>query len=453
MYRSKDRKTPSLFPELFPLGGGLDIGNRWLKLGGLIPWDRLEEVYRRYFSDGTGRPAKDSRLICGLLIVKHIERYADERVLQEYLENPYVQVFCGEESFRTQGGIHPSLLSKLRKRLGGEFFSRFENEILAELKRSKLIKPGEHLLDATVFPSDITYPTDTGLLNKCRQWTVKAIQVVEKQFGVVTKVRTYCRKAQKAYLGFQKKRRKTRREINLMRGKLLRYLRRNVGQAEKLVAEYGVQLKTHELEFVRTRLETVKRVYSQQRELWLTKARSVKGRIVSLHMPHVRPIVRGKAGRDVEFGAKALLSWVDGYCFLDKVGFEAYNEGEFLPASLEQYRERFGQYPGSSTGDGIFGSRENRTHLKEIGVRGGFKALGRNARSTENRAWYLVRQKRRNSRMEGIIGVSKTRYGLDRVKYRIEGGEEMWVRMGLLAMNLSTALKKASKRREVSVAA
>jgi len=240
--------------------------------------------------------------------------------------------------------------------------------------------------------------------------------------------------------------RKTKREINLMRGKLLRFLRRNVGQVEALLGGYAGELKAHEREFLMTRLETVRRIYGQQTELWRTKARSVKNRIVSLHMPHIRPIVRGTTGRDVEFGAKALLSWVDGYCFLDKLGFEAYNEGEDLAGSLEKYKERFGSYPVSSTGDGIFGSRDNREHLKLVKVRGGFKALGRNARSTENQAWYRERQKRRSSRMEGIIGLGKNKFGLDRVRYRMAGGEEMWARLGLMAMNLTTALRKMEAR-------
>jgi len=141
-----------------------------------------------------------------------------------------------------------------------------------------------------------------------------------------------------------------------------------------------------------------------------------------------------------------LLRRVDGYCSLDKPAFEAYNEGERLPLSLEFYRGQFGRYPGSSTVDGIFGTRASRWHLKGIGVRGGFKALGRNALSTENRAWFVERQKLRGSRMEGIIGVSKTRYGLDRVKHRMAGGEEMWAWLGLMAMNLATALRKMEAR-------
>lgn len=90
----------------------------------------------------------------------------------------------------------------------------------------------------------------------------------------------------------------------------------------------------------------------------------------------------------------------------------------------------------------MFGSRVNREDLKEVGVRGGFKALGRGAKVEDNRAWYLRQHKKRASRMEGIIGLGKNRFGLDLAKYRIAGGEEIWVRLGLLAMNLSTAMRK-----------
>jgi hypothetical protein len=216
-----------------------------MKLGSFIPWDQMENVYRGYFSDRMGRPAKDSRLICGLLVVKHIECYSDERVVEEYLENPYVQVFCGEETFVTEGGIEASLLSKMRKRLGKEFFQRFERDVLDILKRRRMIKTEDHC------------------------------------------------------------------------------------------------------------------------EMWKTRARTVKDRIVSLHLPHIRPIVRGKDGRDVEFGPKVLLSWVDGFGFLDGLKFEAHNEGALWGESLELHKKRFGAYPVESTGDGIFGTRANRAMLKE----------------------------------------------------------------------------------------
>jgi hypothetical protein len=417
-----------------------------MKLGRLIPWNQMEEVYREYFSDRMGRPAKDSRLMCGLLVVKHMKCFSDEEVVEEYLENPYIQAFCGEEVFVTEGGIDPSLLSKIRKRLGRTFFRRFEKDVLEVLKRRRIIKPGEHLLDATVIPVNIEYPTDTKLLNRARRWVVKVISVIRRRCNLKEKVRTYCRKAQAVYVGFQKKRKKTRAMIRLMRGKMLRYLRRNIRQLEDLLREHGRSLRNRERTFLRRRLAVVKTIYGQQREMWRTKARTVQDRIVSLHLPHIRPIVRGKDGKEVEFGPKVLLSWTDGFGFLDALKFEAHNEGALWKKSLELHRERFGEYPRESTGDGIFGTRKNRAMLKEKGVRGGVKALGRVANTTENRKWLREKQKLRGSRMEGIIGHAKNHFGLDRIRYTMKDGEEMWIRLGLLAMNLSTALKKAEKR-------
>jgi hypothetical protein len=406
----------------------------------------MEEVYRGYFSDRMGRPAKDSRLICGLLVIKHMERYSDERVAAEYLENPYVQAFCGEETFVTEGGIDPSLLSKIRKRLGKKFFRRLEKDVLEVLKRRRIIRPGDHLLDATVVPANMEYPTDAKLLNRARLWVVKVIQTIRKRCGVKEKIRTYCRKAQSAYLGFQKKRKRTKAMVRLMRGKLLRYLRRNIGQLEELLGRHARGLKAWERVFIRRRFAVAKSIYDQQRELWRTKARTVKDRIVSLHLPHIRPIVRGKDGRDVEFGPKVLLSWTDGFGFLDTLKFEAHNEGALWGKSLELHKERFGEYPAVSTGDGIFGTRANRSMLKAKGVRGGVKALGRAANTTENRAWLRTKRRLRGSRMEGIIGHGKSHFGLDRIRYTVRDGEEMWIRLGLLAMNLATALKKTARR-------
>lgn len=446
MYRPKDRNTKPLFPELFPLGGGLRPDNRWMKLGRLIPWNQMEEVYREYFSDRMGRPAKDSRLICGLLVVKHTKGFSDEEVVEDYLENPYVQALCGEETFVTEGGIDPSLLSKIRKRLGKTFFQRFEGDVLEVLKRRRIIRPGEHLLDATVVPANMEYPTDAKLLNRAREWVVKVIRVIRRRCNVKSKVRTYCRKARAAYLGFSKKRKKTKALVRLMRGKLLRYLRRNIRQLEDLLREQGRWLRGQERAFVKKRLTTVKLIYEQQCELWKTRARTVKDRIVSLHLPHIRPIVRGKDGRDVEFGPKILLSWVDGYGFLDALKFEAHNEGGLWGESLDLHKKRFGEFPTESTGDGIFGTRANRAMLKGKGVRGGVKALGRSANTTENRKWLREKQKVRGSRMEGIIGHAKSHFGLDRIRYTIKDGEEIWIRLGLLAMNLSTAVKTMGRR-------
>lgn len=121
MYRRKDRKTIPLFPELFPFGGKLDENNRWLRIAELIPWEELEEEYAKHFSD-VGRPGTDSQLVIGLLLLKHMTGLSDEGIVQDVLENPYMQPFCGFEKFVTEEILDPSTLTKMRERLGLEFF-------------------------------------------------------------------------------------------------------------------------------------------------------------------------------------------------------------------------------------------------------------------------------------------------------------------------------------------
>ena len=92
------------------------------------------------------------------------------------------------------------------------------------------------------------------------------------------------------------------------------------------------------------------------------KAHSVEDRIVSLSQPWIRPIVRGKSKAPTEFGAKVSISVVNGYAFIDRVSYGAYNEGdhdEFL-AVAEKYHERFGCYPERILADKIYRSRKNR---------------------------------------------------------------------------------------------
>jgi len=140
MYRSDRSTNTLLFPKMFNLGGKLDHGNRWLKLAEVMPWDKLDEIYSRYFSPAQGRPAKDSRLICGLLVVKLVKNMSDDDAVQEFMENPYIQAFCGCEYFAVEDVISPSVLSERRTRLGQDFFDFFDSEVPRVLKDSKVFR-------------------------------------------------------------------------------------------------------------------------------------------------------------------------------------------------------------------------------------------------------------------------------------------------------------------------
>lgn len=440
MYRGKDHKTGNLFSEIFPFGGSLDEDNQWIKLSGLIPWDKMEAVYVKYFSE-VGRPAKDSRLVTGLLIIKHRRGHSDRETIEQFLENPYLQYFCGYEHFVKKGEIHYSTLSRLRKRLGKEYFRRFEEELFGVLLKERIFLPRQVMLDATVCPANITYPTDIKLLNVVREWLCEKINYLRREGGLKEKVRTYRRKARKLYLNFQKKKRKSKKIIQKAKKGLLRYVCRNLKQFEEVLERTAENIKVKTIEQLKRRLETAKRIYHQQKEMAERKVFRVKDRIVSFHWPEVRPMVRGKDGKEVEFGPKVLLSLVGGFTFLDKLSYDAYNESQELKGSLQSYRDRFGKLPREVIADRIFGTRWNRKLLKRLHIKEAFKPLGR-AKLKEGKRQEARKAERKRSRMEGVIGWGKCKYQLDNIRYRISDGAEIWVRMGLIGMNLTAALKK-----------
>jgi hypothetical protein len=139
MYRS-EKFNPTLFGKLFHLGSKLAGSNRWLKLAEALPWEKLDGEYGRHFAAGQGRPAKDARLVCGLLVVKQLQDLSDEDAVAEFMESPYIQAFCGQEYFAVEDVINPGILSERRKRLGGEFMALLEAELAAALKANKDLK-------------------------------------------------------------------------------------------------------------------------------------------------------------------------------------------------------------------------------------------------------------------------------------------------------------------------
>ncbi|MCH7411693.1 transposase [Belliella sp. DSM 111904] len=166
--------------------------------------------------------------------------------------------------------------------------------------------------------------------------------------------------------------------------------------------------------------------------MYENKTHQVEDRIVSIHEPHVRPIVRGKARAKTEFGAKIHLSMVDGYSFLDKVSWDAYNEGSQLTEYLENYRERFGFYPAKVLADKLYCSRENRKWLKEKGIKLAAKPLGRpSAKAVENH----VSPGERNP-IEGKFGQAKNGYGMNRIRARFKDTSQSWIASIILVLNL-----------------
>lgn len=293
------------------------------------------------------------------------------------------------------------------------------------------------LVDATCAPADIRYPCDLSLLNEAREKTELIIDILHESLkGKKKKPRTYRIEARKEYLKVSKKRKKSAKEIRKAIKKQLGYLKRNL----RYINEIAEKTNLSNLSKKQYKdLLVVSEVYRQQQEMYDNKRHRIEDRIVSISQPHVRPIVRGKAGAAVEFGAKMTISVVDGFTFIEKISWDNYNEGSDLIEQIEKYRTRFGYYPESVHGDKIYQSRKNRQFCTEHGIRMSGPQLGRPPKEKEEqREKKRQRQQDEKDRIpvEGKFGNAKRRYGLNRIMAKGKETSETTIAMIILIMNL-----------------
>ncbi len=151
------------------------------------------------------------------------------------------------------------------------------------------------------------------------------------------KPRTDRESARKNYLNVAKKKKPRKEERREAIRLQLRYISKNLKSIEKLNNQGISLLKLSKKEY--KILLVVAEVYRQQKEMYEEEKNRIDNRIVSITQPHIRPIVRGKAGSAVEFGAKISVSIYENYVFLDKLSWENFNESRHLIEQVEKYHE------------------------------------------------------------------------------------------------------------------
>jgi transposase, IS5 family len=190
-------------------------------------------------------------------------------------------------------------------------------------------------------------------------------------------------------------------------------------------------------------LLVVATVYHQQLSMYENKQQRVDDRIVSIAQPHIRPIVRGKAGTPVEFGAKLSVSYHDGYVFIDRLSWDNFNESGDLQSQAEKFKIVTGYYPESIHVDQIYRTKENRAWCKERGIRIRGVPLGRPPKNVDKEAKKQAQLDQRfRSRIEGKFGEAKRRFSLDRVMTKLSKTSQTAIAITFLVMNLSTLLRQ-----------
>ena len=389
MYRYSNGQI-SLSDFKQPVGMNLKESNRWVKKAQTIPWLETEKRYAALFTNRKGNVAKPLRLALGACIIQAEYGYSDEETALQIQENPYLQYFCGYPGYNDEKlPFDPSLMVYFRKRLTPEVLGKINEMILrdAKARHSKEVEDkdddnsddgsgtgsnsGTMIVDATCAPSNIRYPQDISLLNEARENAEKLLDVLHDPADG-KKPRTYRKRARKDYLKYTRCRKHTAKMTRKAIGKQLTYLRRDLDAVEVKLS-LGKSLTARQTE----RLNTIRTIYEQQKYMHNNHTHSVPDRIVSVSQPFVRPVVRGKAGKPVEFGAKLDINVVDGWTRLECFSFDAYNEAGNLQEMEERFLEREGHYPSRILADKIYRNRENLSYCKEHGIRLSGPALGR----------------------------------------------------------------------------
>ncbi len=190
-------------------------------------------------------------------------------------------------------------------------------------------------------------------------------------------------------------------------------------------------------------LLVVTEVYRQQLWMYENESNRIDDRIVSISQPHIRPILRGKAGQPVEFGAKISVSCFDQYVFLDHLSWDNFNESGDFKTQVEAYKNFTGYYPSSVHVDKIYRTRENRAWCKERGIRISGTPLGRPPKnvSNETKKQALDDERFRNT-IEGKFGQAKRRFSLNLVMTKLTETSETSIAITFLVLNLSTMLRQ-----------
>ena len=270
----------------------IDMKNELVLLGKAIDWEHFCEKFGRSFHERQGRPGLPIRLVVGLTYLKYLHNLSDEKVVQQFLQNPYWQSFCGFIYFQKKAPLEASSLTRFRERLGEQGAQELLKETIQVAKKAGLLKKTDLkkvIVDTTVQEKNISYPTDAKLINKARDSLVQ-----EARRGGISLRQSYKFKgkreaAQSARYFHARQYRRGKASIKRQRiwlGRVIRDIKR------KCPGEKALEMKKA--------LELGQRIFGQRKDS--------KGKIYSLHEPQVECLSKGKAHKPYEFGNKVSFS-------------------------------------------------------------------------------------------------------------------------------------------------
>ncbi len=389
-----------------------------------------------------------------LMFLKMYTGLSCPKLMEQLNGNIHYQMFCDAIIAPTRPLTNYKLLDDIILELSNKLKIQQQQDILAQMWKPYMQNLDTMYTDATCYESEMRYPTDPKLLWEGIEKSYETMCELSKRLGI-HRPRTKYLDVQKANLVYRKQRKRsksqtrkmTRRLLDLL-GKILKEIRR----MERETDEAGKLLTVRE----KGDLDIITKMYRQQKKHFQSKdcRESIPDRIVSISKPYVRPIVRGKEVKNVEFGAKVNNILVDGISFIERLSFNAFSEGTRLVHCLKMHKRLFGVEAKKIGGDTGYAGTENRDYCKANGIQTSFVKRGRPF-SEDKKEKDKVRQELarvRATAMEGSFGTQKEHYDLKRVKARTKLTEILYIFFGIHTANVVQLADRIERRAQLAAA-
>jgi len=433
--------------------------HRLVRMTDSLDWTELEEraqlIRALKLKNAAGRPPHLRALLGAMLLMATrrltyreaedvIRYYAPARYLCGLTETEWTPDFTTIQDFTL---------------LMGEEGIKLINEYTVELAvEEKLADPRTLVADMTAQEAAVPHPNEMGLmasfLTSLTAASEKAGQVLK---GFVDKTASQFQAAKqkvREYRLFAKTKEAKDRVMGQM-ATLVEKLNKHLGAALVASAAQQAQLRKHAI-VARAKLvqlqETMSKLLPQIR-YWLKTGYVASGKIISLHIPELFSIVRGKVGKTVEFG----LSWGiarlrGGYLLatlaLDRSGL---SDTKFAVRAVNDHIALFGKAPRAYAYDRGGYSTENVAALKKLGVQDvGLAPRGRTQWAV--RGPVRDRLVRERAMVEGGIGTIKSqRYGFNRPAARSAAMMGACGQRAVLGFNLNKLVRELAGRKGIAV--
>lgn len=387
-----------------------------------------------------------------LMFLKTYTQLSAPKLMEQLNGNIHYQIFCGIRIDPEEPLTNYKLIDDIAKELADKLKIQRLQDVLAEAWKPYMKDLDTMYTDATCYESEMRYPTDQKLLWECVKKTYKIMGEVSGRMGV-HRPRTKYLDVEKACLSYRKQRKHsntqtrkmTRRLLNLL-GKILKEIRR---------MERGCDVPELLTVKEKSLVDIITKVYRQQRNHFDSGDRreSIPDRIVSVSKPYVRPIVRGKEVKSVEFGAKCNNIMVDGISFIEKMSFNAFNEGTRLQHCVKMHRRLFGVDVKKIGGDASYAGTDNRGFCKENGIQTSFVKRGRPTQEKKEQDYVRQELARvRATAMEGSFGIQKEHYAMRRIKARKKETEILYIFFGIHTANAVLLAERLTQQQKAKAA-